>query len=162
MFDNEAKPNNDETLRISNDALLTFSGSTVLDSGIEVACASRSRVSKAEDQGDAKYASVSGSFGEIRIGNEDTAGKKMATTAPYATYFYGINDAYWSFSASSAYDEELNSENLDDHIRRCGCGCFCISPVLLAGHQRLSVRFVLCARGQCGSTVCYSEYRRGW
>ena len=30
-----------------------------------------------------------------------TAGKKMATTAPYATYFFGINDSYWGQSASS-------------------------------------------------------------
>ena len=103
VFDNEAKPNNDE-LRISNDALLTFTGSTVLDSGLEVGMRIEIEGEKADDQGDAKYASVSGSFGEIRIGNEDTAGKKMATTAPYATYFYGINDAYWSFSASSAYE----------------------------------------------------------
>ena len=103
VFDNEAKPNNDE-LRISNDALLTFSGSTVLDSGIEVGMRIEIEGEQDKDQGDAKYASVSGSFGEIRIGNEDTAGKKMATTAPYATYFYGINDAYWSYSASSAYE----------------------------------------------------------
>ena len=121
VFDNEAKANDDD-LRISNDALLTFTGSTVLDSGLEVGMRIEIEGEKAADQGDAKYASVSGSFGEIRIGNEDTAGKKMATTAPYATYFYGINDAYWSFSASSAYDADLNSETWMTTYADAGAG----------------------------------------
>ena len=100
VFDNEAKPNDDD-MRISNDVLLTFSGSTVLDSGIEVAIRIEVEGEKADDQGDAKFAEISGSFGAIRIGNDDPAAKKMATTAPYATYFYGINDNYWANSGNS-------------------------------------------------------------
>ncbi len=104
MFDNEAAPNSDD-VRISNDALLTFSGSTVLDSGIEVAVRIEVEGEQSNDQADAKFADISGSFGTIRIGNEDTVAKKMATTAPYATFFYGINDNYWAQSASSVGSE---------------------------------------------------------
>ena len=100
MYDNEAAPDDDD-VRISNDALLTFSGSTVLDSGVEVAVRIEIEGEQSGDQGDAKYVDISGSFGEIRIGNDSPAGKKMATVAPYATYFYGINDNYWAQSVSS-------------------------------------------------------------
>lgn len=100
IFDNEAAPNDDDA-RISNDALLTFSGSTVLDSGVEVAVRIEIEGEKNADQGDAKFAEISGSFGAIRVGNDDPAGKKMATVAPYATYFYGINDNYWANSGTS-------------------------------------------------------------
>ena len=100
VFDNEAAPNDDD-VRISNDVLLTFSGSTVLDSGIEVAIRVEVEGEKADDQADAKFAEVSGSFGAIRVGNDDPASKKMATVAPYATYFYGINDNYWANSGTS-------------------------------------------------------------
>ena len=100
VFDDEANQSRDDA-QISNDALLTFSGSTVLDSGIEVAIQIEIEGEKDKDPADAKFADISGSFGTIRIGNEDPAGKKMATVAPYATYFYGVNDNYWAQSASS-------------------------------------------------------------
>ena len=100
IYDNEAAPDDDD-VRISNDAQLEFTGSTVLDSGVEVAVKIVVEGEKNSDPADASFVDVSGSFGEIRIGNESPAGKKLATTAPYATYFYGINDSYWAQSVSS-------------------------------------------------------------
>ncbi|MCY4500218.1 MAG: porin [Alphaproteobacteria bacterium] len=119
VFDDEATQDRDD-LQISNDALLVFSGSTVLDSGVEVAVRIEIEGEENTDQGDAKFADFSGSFGTIRIGNEDTAAKKMATVAPYATYFYGINDAYWSFSYSSAF--EGSSQTWTDTYANAGAG----------------------------------------
>ena len=100
MYDNEARQDDDD-IRISNDAQLEFTGSTVLDSGVEVAVKIVVEGEKNKDPADASFVDVSGSFGEIRIGNESPAGKKLATTAPYATFFYGINDNYWAQSVSS-------------------------------------------------------------
>ena len=119
VFDDEANQNRDD-LQISNDALLVFSGSTVLDTGVEVAVRIEIEGEQSGDQGDAKFADISGSFGTIRIGNEDTAGKKMATVAPYATYFYGLNDAYWSYSYSSAF--EGSSQTWTDTYANAGVG----------------------------------------
>ncbi len=98
--DNEAEPDHDE-FAISNDVQLTFKGSTVLDSGVEVSVRMDVEGEKNPDPADAGFAEVSGSFGAIRVGNEKTAARKMHTTAPYATYFFGINDSYWGQSASS-------------------------------------------------------------
>ena len=100
IYDNEAAPDDDD-VRISNDAQLEFTGSTVLDSGVEVAVKIVIEGEKNSDPADASYVDVSGSFGEIRIGNDSPAGKKLATVAPYATNFYGINDNYWAQSVSS-------------------------------------------------------------
>ena len=120
VFDDEANQNRDD-MQISNDALLTFSGSTVLDSGVEIAVRIEIEGEENSDMGDAKFADLSGSFGTIRIGNEDPAGKKMATVAPYATYFYGLNDAYWSYSYSSAF-EGAGSQTWTDTYANAGVG----------------------------------------
>ena len=45
---------------------------------------------------------LEGSFGTIRIGNDDAAGAQMGTAAPYATYFYGINTPFWVGTFSGA------------------------------------------------------------
>ena len=98
--DNEADDTADE-FAISNDVQLSFSGSTVLDSGIEVSVSMVVEGEEGSDAADAGFAELEGSFGAIRVGNQTTAAHKMATTAPYATYFFGINDSYWGQSASS-------------------------------------------------------------
>ena len=94
VVDNEAEDKKDD-LAISNDVQLVFKGSTVLDSGIEVGMRIIIEGEESDDQGDGT-AYVSGSFGDIRIGNDDPASYKMSTSAPYATFFYGINTSFWS------------------------------------------------------------------
>ena len=84
-----------DDLAISNDVQLVFKGSTVLDSGIEVGMRVIIEGEESGEQGDGT-AYVSGSFGDIRIGNDDPASYKMSTSAPYATFFYGINTPFWS------------------------------------------------------------------
>ena len=121
LFDDEAAGERDD-VQISNDALLTFSGSTVLDSGVEVSIRIEIEGEASSDNGDAKFAELSGSFGAIRVGNDDVAGKKMATLAPYATYFYGLNDAYWSFSYSSAFEGATSGQTWMDTYANAGVG----------------------------------------
>ena len=89
-----------DDIAISNDVELKFSGSTVLDSGVEVGVRIEIEGEQSGDQGDETYMYVEGSFGTIRVGNDDAASAQMATTAPYATYFYGINTPYWSGTIS--------------------------------------------------------------
>ena len=84
-----------DDLAISNDVELRFAGSTVLDSGVEVGVRIEIEGEENSDQGDETYMYIEGSFGTIRVGNDDPASYSMATAAPYATYFYGINTPYW-------------------------------------------------------------------
>ncbi len=100
IVDNEAAANDDD-IAISNDVELNFGGSTVLDSGIEIGIRIEIEGEQSGDQGDETYAYLSGSFGTVRIGNDDTAAYSMGTVAPYATYFYGLNTPYWAGSFSS-------------------------------------------------------------
>ncbi len=89
-----------DDLAISNDVELRFAGSTVLDSGVEVGIRIEIEGEQSSDQGDETYMYIEGSFGTIRVGNDDPASYSMATAAPYATYFYGINTPYWVGSFS--------------------------------------------------------------
>ena len=93
-----------DDLAISNDVELRFAGSTVLDSGVEVGVRIEIEGEESSDQGDETYMYIEGSFGTIRVGNDDPASYSMATAAPYATYFYGINTPYWvgSFSGPNS------------------------------------------------------------
>ncbi len=104
IVDNEmdTADGNGETddIAISNDVELKFSGSTVLDSGVEVGVRIEIEGEESKDQGDETYMYVEGSFGEIRIGNDDAASYQMSTTAPYATFFYGINTPNWTGTIS--------------------------------------------------------------
>ena len=111
VVDSDAAENKDD-IAISNDVLLVFTGSTVLDSGLEVGVRIDIEGEESDDQGDGKYAYVSGSFGEIRAGNEDTASYKMSTAAPYATYFYGINTPFWSGHLSGVWHSTFAGVNV--------------------------------------------------
>ncbi len=97
VVDNDARQNMDDVV-ISNDVQLDFKGSTVLDSGVEVSVKVTVEGEQSDDQADAAYVEVEGSFGAIRVGNDDLASKKTAVTAPYVSFMYGINDAYWHSS----------------------------------------------------------------
>ena len=94
---------------------------------------------ESSDQGDETYMYLSGSFGTIRVGNDDAASYSMGTAAPYATYFYGINTPYWVGSFSGA-----GNSNWHSTLAGAGAGGFRFCDVFLAGHQRIPVRFVLC------------------
>ncbi len=106
VVDNDAAADNDD-IAISNDVELKFKGSTVLDSGVEIAVnfelegEHSGTDEKDGDQMDETWVQIEGSFGTIRIGNDDPASYSMMTNAPYATYFYGINTSYWSTTISS-------------------------------------------------------------
>ncbi len=100
VSDNDAATENDD-IAISADVEINFKGSTVLDSGLEVGVRMELEGETASDQMDETYAYISGSFGTIRIGNDDAASAQMSTGAPYATWFYGLNTPYWSGSISS-------------------------------------------------------------
>ncbi len=123
IVDSDTQADKDD-IAISNDILLVFTGSTVLDSGLEVGVRIDIEGEESEDQGDGKYAYLSGSFGEIRIGNEDTASYKMSTAAPYATYFYGINTPFWSGHLSGEWHSTFAGEGAG------GASLLYFSPVI--------------------------------
>ncbi|MCY4500220.1 MAG: porin [Alphaproteobacteria bacterium] len=104
IVDNEMNSDTSDDIALSNDVELRFAGSTVLDSGVEVGVRIEIEGEESTDQGDETYMYLEGSFGTIRVGNDDTASYQMSTAAPYATYFYGINTPFWvgSFSGPNS------------------------------------------------------------
>lgn len=104
IVDNEMNSDTSDDIALSNDVELRFAGSTVLDSGVEVGVRIEIEGEQSGDQGDETYMYLEGSFGMIRVGNDDPASYAMGTAAPYATYFYGINTPYWvgSFSGPNS------------------------------------------------------------
>ena len=110
VSDNEAMPDNDD-ISITNDVEIRFAGSTVLDSGIEIGVHMELEGEQAGDQMDETYMYLSGSFGTLRLGNDDAASAQMGTAAPYATYFYGLNTPFWTYSPgiSNAYETSDNA-----------------------------------------------------
>ncbi len=110
VSDNDATPDNDD-ISIANDVEISFAGSTVLDSGLEIGVRMELEGEQASDQMDETYAYIEGSFGTLRIGNDDAASAQMGTAAPYATYFYGLNTPYWAYSPgiSSAFEGSSNA-----------------------------------------------------
>ena len=77
-----------------------FKGKTVLDNGLEVGVRFELEGEEQDgDQLDETYAYVEGSFGTLRIGNDDAVSYSMATTAPYATFIWGLNTPSFSLGA---------------------------------------------------------------
>ena len=110
VVDNEAADDTDD-IALSNDVELRFAGSTVLDSGVEVGVRIEIEGEQNDDQGDETYMYVEGSFGTIRIGNDDAASYQMATAAPYASYIYGLNTPFLVVG--------IQQRRLDQHVCRC-------------------------------------------
>ena len=101
VVDNDADSDTKDNVAISNDVELQFKGSTVLDSGVELGIRIEIEGEESTDQGDETYMYLAGSFGTIRIGNDDPVAAQLSTAAPYATYFYGINTPFWTTHISS-------------------------------------------------------------
>jgi len=68
-----------------------FRGKTVLDNGLEVGVRFELEGETGGDQMDETYAYIEGSFGQIRLGNDDAASYNMATAAPYLNYIFNAN-----------------------------------------------------------------------
>lgn len=78
-----------------------FKGSTVLDNGLEVGVRFELEGEDESDQMDELYSYISGSFGTLRVGNDDPAAYLMATAAPYPDYIFNGNTPF--FSPSGAF-----------------------------------------------------------
>ena len=89
-------------LAIRQEGEIHFKGSTVLDNGLEVGVRIELEGENQNgDQIDESWAYVSGSFGTLRVGNDDPAAIQLATAAPYPDYIFNGNSPY--FSPSGAF-----------------------------------------------------------
>ena len=86
---------------IRHESEVHFKGSTVLDNGLEVGVRIELEGETDGDQIDESFAYISGSFGTLRVGNDDPAANQMATAAPYPDYIFNGNSPY--FSPSGAF-----------------------------------------------------------
>jgi predicted porin len=74
-----------------SDTEIHFKGSTTLDNGIEVGAAIELEGESSASMVDEQYLYINGSFGQIKLGQEDGAAADMAITAP-AVGPVGVND----------------------------------------------------------------------
>ena len=89
-----------DSFGIRNEGEVHFKGKTVLDNGLEVGARFELEGEHQNgDQMDETFVYVEGSFGTMRIGNDDPASYAMATAAPYATYVWGLNTPSFSIGA---------------------------------------------------------------
>ncbi len=87
---------------IRHESEIHFKGSTVLDNGLEVGVRLELEGEHQNgDQMDESYAYISGSFGTLRVGNDDPAAYQLATAAPYPDYIFNGNTPF--FSPSGAF-----------------------------------------------------------
>ena len=86
---------------IRTESEIHFKGSTVLDNGLEVGVRFELEGEDEGDQMDELYSYISGSFGTLRVGNDDPAAYQMATAAPYPDYIFNGNTPF--FSPSGAF-----------------------------------------------------------
>ena len=125
---------------IRTEGEIHFKGSTVLDNGLEVSARieleaedesgsyTPGKLERPEgggervytpgkysggDQIDESWAYVSGSFGALRVGNDDPAAMQLATAAPYPDYIFNGNSPYFSpsgaFLTTFPYDSDAAS-----------------------------------------------------
>tara|TARA_R110001583_G_scaffold96819_3_gene241403 strand:+ start:112847 stop:113926 length:1080 start_codon:yes stop_codon:yes gene_type:complete len=74
-----------------SDTEIHFKGSTTLDNGIEVGAAVELEGESSDDQIDEQYLYINGSFGQIKMGEDDSAADDMGIIAP-AVGPVGVND----------------------------------------------------------------------
>lgn len=74
-----------------SDTEIHFKGATTLDNGIEVGAVVELEGETSTDQVDEQYLYINGSFGQIKLGEEDGAADDMGLTAP-AVGPVGVND----------------------------------------------------------------------
>ena len=100
-------------LAIRQEGEVHFKGSTVLDNGLEVGVRIELEGETDGDQIDESWAYVSGSFGTLRVGNDDPAAIQLATAAPYPDYIFNGNSPYFSpsgaFLTTFPYDSDAAS-----------------------------------------------------
>jgi len=88
--DSEGEPGNDRnTDNFLTDGEVHFNGETTLDNGLTVGVRIELEAEQEGDQIDESYAYFSGGFGEVRIGNDDSALQGACITPPGATANFG-------------------------------------------------------------------------
>lgn len=88
--DSEGEPGNDRnTDNLFTDGEVHFNGETTLDNGLTVGVRVELEAEQEGDQIDESYAYFSGGFGEVRLGNDDSALQGGCITPPGATANFG-------------------------------------------------------------------------
>lgn len=94
-FNGEAGANQNKT-HFSTDGEVHFNGSTTLDNGIGVSVRIEMEVTdngpgSTTDILDEHYLRLTGGFGTVQLGNDDTVGNSFSTTAPIGAGLFGVN-----------------------------------------------------------------------
>ena len=88
--DGEGEPGDDRnTDNFSTDGEIHFTGKTTLDNGLTVGVHVELEAEQSDDQIDESYAFWEGGFGEVRIGNDDSAMQGACITPPGYTNNFG-------------------------------------------------------------------------
>lgn len=77
---------------IKQDVEVWFTGETTLDNGLTVGARVELEGQTTSDQVDETWMYIKGSFGEVRVGDEDDARRLKAVVAPTASNIFKVND----------------------------------------------------------------------
>ena len=105
----------DNVNAFQSDTEIHFKGSTTLDNGIEVGAVVELEGESSGDQIDEQYLYVNGSFGQIKLGEDDGAADDMGITAP-AVGPVGVNDGDLTNWVSSYLPDTVPSDGDDPKI----------------------------------------------
>jgi outer membrane protein OmpU len=109
VFDDDAEGefgNERNTDGFFNDAEIHFTGSTILDNGLEVGARVELEGETEEDQIDEAWVFFSGGFGEVRIGSEDDALAGACIVPPGGTgNFSAFSPNQWGANAGALFGE---------------------------------------------------------
>jgi len=96
--------NNDHSHALGNDIEITVSGSTTLDNGITAGFSANIEGNGASTSAssalDERNVFFRGSFGQIRIGQTESARQEMTNFAPSGNYNFGVNSPFFAFGAT--------------------------------------------------------------
>jgi len=117
---------NNSSMAMANDIEIFFAGSTMLSNGISVGFNALLEGNAPLVEGatlDERYVFFQGSFGEIRIGQTDSARQEMWSLSPSGNYNFGVNSPFFifgnpgqifpftPFSNIRTYDDALGNED---------------------------------------------------
>jgi outer membrane protein OmpU len=110
--------NNFNSMALANDIEISVSGSTTLDNGITAGFNAMIE-GNGGDALDERHVFFRGSFGQIRIGQTESARQEMTNFAPSGNYNFGVNSPFFIFANPGnagffnvrTYDDGLGTED---------------------------------------------------
>ena len=105
---------NTNSMALGNDIEISVSGSTTLDNGITAGFNAMIEGNNGGNTLDERHVFFRGSFGQIQIGQTESARQQLTNFSPSGNYNFGVNTPFFIFAANGA--AFLNVRTFNDEI----------------------------------------------